>query len=149
MMWKVRYLVLIIVISIISTVSFIYFSDQFQVRNYAVPIRYKDLKRDTKIFHTKTILFWTKFFSYPFWLLPEEVFQEGYLQADGCSYINCMFTLNRSYLSHPHDYDAIMFHTAEVRRDLNDIPETRKPRQVYIMVSKELEFLFPKYFSFV
>lgn len=97
----------------------------------------KALKTETKAFDQKTVLFWNEFFTYKFWLLPEEAFKEGFLAKTGCPFTNCMFTLDRSFLHRVHDYDAILFHTAQPTPGFRDIPKTRTPNQVYIMASKE------------
>lgn len=86
--------------------------------------------------HTKYILFWTPFFDIPYWGMPNETVGENYLKATKCSVTNCVYTHNKKYKLQPHEYDAIVFHTAETWTYL-DLPVTRSVDQVYVMATME------------
>lgn len=100
--------------------------------------RYKLLNEYSETGHqtTKSVLFWTKFFTYPNWGMHKATYDEVDLKAIGCSKTNCVFTHNKKHLNRPHEYDAIIFHAAEPW-GLADLPATRSPHQVYVMMSKE------------
>lgn len=85
---------------------------------------------------TKSVLFWTQFFTFPYWGMHKATYDEVDLKAMGCSKTNCVFTHNKKHLSRPHEYDALIFHGAEMW-NLVDLPATRSPHQVYVMMSKE------------
>lgn len=79
----------------------------------------------------KYILYWMKFFGEEF----KNKTNENYLESIGCPVTNCIFTENKSLMNH-HEFDAIIFHAAESWK-LMDLPETRSPHQVYVMVAQE------------
>lgn len=102
--------------------------------------RYKllnDYSTDDEIAaRTKVAVFWTKFFDVPNWGMYKATYTEDDLKAIGCSTTNCVFTHNKEHLTSPHEYDAIFFHGAEMWTFV-DLPATRSPHQVYVMMSKE------------
>lgn len=83
---------------------------------------------------TKHIVFWTKFFGKNW--LKSETYDQKYLESLDCPNTNCIFTHNKSYLKHAHEYDAIIFHGVEKWKDI-ELPRTRLPSQVYIMATLE------------
>lgn len=86
--------------------------------------------------HTKFILFWNQYFDIPYWGMPNETVGESYLNAVKCPVTNCIFTHNKTNELQPHEYDAIVFHTAETWMFL-DLPATRSADQVYVMATTE------------
>lgn len=83
------------------------------------------------------VLYWTKFFQVPLWGM-EKITTDAddwTFKSLNCPVTNCIFTHNKSLLSAPHLYDALVFHGAEPR--LYSLPETRSPDQFYIMASME------------
>lgn len=94
-------------------------------------------KSEGKPSESKIVLFWTKFFGDPYWDMPAEAFRSDFLESVECPVTNCIFTANRNFLNHEHEYDAIVFHAAEWHFQHSDLPKTRSPHQVYIMGSKE------------
>lgn len=95
------------------------------------------LKSEDKPVNNKVILFWTKFFEDPYWDMKAEAFRGDYLESVECPVTNCIFTTDRNFLNHEHEYDAIVFHAPEPLWDPKDLPKTRSPNQVYIMGTKE------------
>lgn len=106
-------------------------------------LRYKILNehsvrsdKEAKASKVKHILFWTNFFDVRFWGMKTETYLESDLKSIGCPETNCIFTHDKTHLEHPHDYDAIVFHGAEMWNFL-DLPQTRQPKQLYVMASLE------------
>lgn len=79
----------------------------------------------------KVILFWTNFFSIPYWMMPAETNDEEYLKSINCPVTNCILTHDKNFLDEPHLYDAIVFHSADPWYKL-DLPATRSPHQLYV-----------------
>lgn len=84
----------------------------------------------------KHVLFWTTYFEEKFWGMLNETYGKDFLNSINCPKTNCIFTHNKKYLKHHHEYDAIVFHSAENWAHMN-LPATRSPHQVYVMASKE------------
>lgn len=121
---------------LIVTLIFIFYkySLQSSISRYMLLTEYTSEVKGNQ--STKHILFWTKFFDVHLWGMTKETYLEDFLQSIKCPKTNCIFTHNKNLLQHTHEYDAIIFHTAETWI-LMDLPETRSPRQVYIMATKE------------
>lgn len=101
--------------------------------------RYKFLHKHLKTDEpssTKIVLFWTTFFDIPLWRMKKKTYLDSDLKSLGCRHTNCVFTHRKDFLESSHDYDAIIYHGAEIWNFL-DLPTTRSEHQVYIMASLE------------
>lgn len=89
-----------------------------------------------KFSDTKIILFWTNFFEFSNWGMPNATNYEDYLKSINCPVTNCILTHDKKYLNSPHLYDALVFHGAESWKMVN-LPETRSPHQLYVLALLE------------
>ncbi|XP_013787383.1 alpha-(1,3)-fucosyltransferase C-like [Limulus polyphemus] len=72
----------------------------------------------------KTVLLWTRYFHNIHWPLPNR-------NDEKCKF-SCRVTSNRKYLAHS---DVVAFHWRDI--DLNDVPKSRKPGQIWAIFSLE------------
>lgn len=66
------------------------------------------------------------------------------LKSINCPVTNCFFTHNREYLSNVKDFDAILFHGAEVL--IGGVPPKRSSEQLYVY--SNLEYFMKASFLF-
>lgn len=128
---------IIFALLILLTVCLIVFS---LVKNYVFEssiARYKLVKpAKHQLDNKKVILFWTKFFEYDYYGMPNETNGEEFLTSLNCPVTNCILTHNKKYLSSPHEYDALVFHGASTWVKI-DLPQTRSPHQLYVLATLE------------
>jgi hypothetical protein len=82
------------------------------------------------------LLFWSAMFHYGSWGMNPPTSSESDLKGVNCSFTNCIFTSNRTLLSHVHNFDAIFTHVWREYVKMN-LPKTRSPHQFYIHGSNE------------
>lgn len=102
-------------------------------------LRYKlvDLTEDSEevVHGKKHVLFYTKFFKNENWGMNMD--EEGNFEApEGCPRTNCVFTTNKNLLKHPHEYEAIIFHSGHYENRWS-VPKSRSPHQIYVMATLE------------
>jgi hypothetical protein len=90
---------------------------------------------DLKLNGVKNILFWTRFFNNPSWVIGGEEAGAETLKSVDCPVTNCFFTHNRNHLDDITNFDAIAFHGPEYEKVPR--PVQRNSNQMYIFASLE------------
>ncbi|XP_055389812.1 alpha-(1,3)-fucosyltransferase C [Condylostylus longicornis] len=125
---------------IIILVLIVFFLLYYILYNSAILNQYKILSNYQPKTYTKdqhVILLWTKFFAVPNWGLPNETVDHNYFIKQKCPKTNCIITSNRDHLNSIIDYDAILFHGAEIFPIIQPTPLERSPDQLYVFAIQE------------
>jgi hypothetical protein len=86
---------------------------------------------------TKYIVFWTKYIVHTYWGMGEETLTKSNPLFKNCPEHNCVFTHNKNCLKGTHEYDAVFFYTSEQWVQVPEVPPTRSPHQLYVMMTNE------------
>lgn len=133
---KTTWILFILLLAIISLVYHVIFNYifAFSTTRYKLVENWKAENRNSSRIH---VLFWTKFFSLSQWDMNKDTIDsdDPLFKSLDCPVSNCIFTNNKSFLSAPHLYDALVFHAPEPF--LSPLPDTRSTNQFYIMASME------------
>jgi Fucosyltransferase, N-terminal len=128
----------------ISIILFIVIIKNKQVEKEKLPVersitRYKIVNYKSQN-DTKHILFFTEFWFYKNWELSNETILRESPELKECAFSNCVFTSDRNYLKHNHEYDALIFHGSQdfyFNISVLEHLKTRSPHQLYIVAMQE------------